>query len=305
MNLELENRIRSFPSAKVRAGVSAVAIESIEAAGNLRLPDEVRSFYQIFDGVDFHGGTLEFLSLAKADVVRLDLSEMGFNRSWCYWPLTENNDSNPFCVSCSGPLSGFVVQVFHDDSPKIKWRTFDSFLKATLDYISDDEWGLEFMPNEFEQIERTSHDIETAQALLREASTKPSGDLERGEMACFASWLLGEDQWAEVAKLLTCEDEYVRREVTDRLQAMSHPDARRVIDDSKREFQAFVNKCGEVLAKAGFRIGIDEHSQLQVLDGPIWLNTEMFYSDRDRPDLERFLIERTTHLVGLKRQRPS
>ncbi len=278
-------------------------IDSFEAEAKLKLSDEVRSFYLAFDGVDFDGGALEFLSLAKANVLRQGMSEIGCDRSWRYWPLTENNDSNPFCVSCSGPLRGFVVQVFHDDSPKIKWRTFDCFLKATLDYISDDEWRLEFMPNEFEQIERTAHDIETARALLQEASTKPKGDLERGEMACFAAWLLGEEQWAEVAELLTTEDEYVRREVINRLKVMRHPEARRVISDSKRDFQSFVVKCGNILTTAGFRISIDQHSQLQVLDGPIWLNMEMFYSERAKPNMEQFLIERTTHLVKLKHQR--
>jgi len=305
MNPELERRIRDFPSARTNAGATKAAIDAIEAATGLKLPDEIRTFHQAFDGVVFDDGALEFLSLAKADVLRRDMGEMGFDRSWRYWPLTENNDSNPFCIACSGSLRGFVVQVFHDESPKIKWRSFDSFLKATLDYIYDDEWGLEFMPSEFAQVERTAHDIETARALLREASTKPHSDLERGQMTCFAAWLLGEEQWAEVANLLTTEDEYVRREITDRLKAMRHPEARRAISDNKRDFQSFVVKCGEVLTKAGFRINVDQHSQLQVMDGPIWLNMEMFYSDRARPDLDQFLVERTTHLVKLKHQRPS
>jgi hypothetical protein len=305
VNPGLEQRLRGVGSAKPNAGASASVIDAVEAAANLVLPEEVRSFYLAFDGIVFEEGALEFLSLTKADALRRSMASMGFNRSWSYWPLTENNDSNPICVVCSGPMRGFVVQVFHDDKPKLKGRSFGAFLEATLDFISKDEWSLEFMPSEFDQAQRTAHDIETARALLGEASMKLEGDLERGQMECFAAWLFGEEQWAEVAKLLETGDEHVRRDVADRLSAMQHPRARRAVGDSKRDFRSFVVKCGDFLTRAGFRVDIDEHCQLQVLDGPIWLNMEMFFSERARQDLEQFLIERTTHLVKLKHQRSS
>jgi hypothetical protein len=48
------------------------------------------------------------------------VSHYGIPEVWGYFPFTDCNDSNPYCVCCNGPLRGRVVHVFHDDDPKLK-----------------------------------------------------------------------------------------------------------------------------------------------------------------------------------------
>ena len=299
----LAQRLRDFPGANPKVGVSLAEIEAVEAAAGLRLPDDLRSFYQTCNGVKFDDGGLEFPSLSGADQMRRTLEEMGVTRSWRYWPLTGENDADPICSCCAGPLRGYVVQVFHDLGPQLKWRSFEGFIEGTLDYISEDEWVLEFMEHEFAKPARSVQDVEAGRALLRSVASRAVGDAERGDACQFASWLLGDDQWAEVSCLLETEDEYVCRDICDRLKAMRHLGAKGALRDYKGRFRAFVLRCGELLTREGFRANVDEHSQLQVLDGPIWLNMEMLFADRSRPDLDRFLVERTKQLVDLHHKR--
>jgi hypothetical protein len=296
MNQELVKQLREFPGAHLGAGASPGEIEAIERAAGLRLPNELRDFYQTCNGVTFNEGGLEFFNVAAAEGFRRAVSEHGINRSWQYWPL--DNNSNPICVCCSGPLSGYVVQVFHDDSAKIKWRNFEGFLKATLDSFAEEEWAIEFIQHDFNRADRTVKDIEVARGLLNKAGEMPVGNLERGDLCRFAAWLLGDEQWEEIEKLLETEDEYVRREIENRLKAIRLPEARRALSANAKKVQDFVRMCSELLVTNGLRTNVVKNSQLQVLDGSLWLNMDQFYNERSRPDFQQFFVDRVKHLVA-------
>jgi len=300
---ELIQKLRKIPGASLNAGISSADLASVQAAAGLSLPEDLVTFYHEIDGCDFEDQRLQFLSVAEGDKLRRLLESAGLKRSWCYWPLTENNDSNPICICCAGELRGYVVQVFHDNSPQIKWRSFNSFLTATIDYVEADEWCLEFMNFEFQNQKRTGRDVEVAFSLARQSRLRLAGDPERDDLCRFASWLFGNDHVSEIAKLLESENEYVQRDICDRLKLMPGTAAAEVLKQHKNEISKFVTQCAELLTAAGLHVIVDQHTQLHVMDGPVCLNMEMFYSERDRSDFDNFLVERARYLVKSHRER--
>jgi cell wall assembly regulator SMI1 len=98
-----------------------------EAKLGCALPASVKTCYRICDGgrANDDQSDLHLFSLKQA----LDYRQTpGFLDSmFGNFPFAENNDSNPICICCKPPLAGFVVQVFHDDVPQLKFRSLDGF----------------------------------------------------------------------------------------------------------------------------------------------------------------------------------
>ena len=84
-------------------GATESELSDFEHDTGLQLPESVRALYATCNGVVLRDGQLEILSLAGVRQHLDGFDQFGIPERWGYFPLTDNNDSNPFCVCCSTP----------------------------------------------------------------------------------------------------------------------------------------------------------------------------------------------------------
>jgi len=270
-------------------GAPESRILEAETATGLKFPASYRKFISESDGKLFKKQSVEILSLEKSLKYFQNLREFGITQTWGYFPILDNNDSNPWCVCCSAPLVGYIVQVNHDDSAKIKFRSIESFFeKIRVDASGDDFW-LNDLARDFQSDTRTSQDIAIAQELVKNASSYK--DVSRNDACRFAMWLFGDEQVDQIVPFLDDEDSFVARDAADRLKVMQTPKARLAMEKSKRDFTAFVESSLNLLKQAGIQAELQNQSTICLNPGHILLNMEMFYSERKSPDAEQKLIE--------------
>lgn len=276
-------------NAEAVPGVAEADLDTFENETGLRLPQSVRTLYTTCDGAVLNEGLLRILPLASVREHVYGLRNFGIPQRWGYFPFTDNNDSNPFCVCCAPPLTGYVVQVSHDDSAAIKFRSLDSFLLALREFVTEDEWDLYEMPSEFDGEARTAGDIEIARELLRLAPELD--DVEQGNAYQFGMWLLSGNEISEITPLLLARDEYVRDDAMQRLAAINSPEANQALRDAEDDMVRFVKQCAEALHQAGVQAIVINGTNLEAGPKRRGVNTRAYYSMRDEPGVFDRLVE--------------
>lgn len=279
-------------------GAPESKILEAEAATGLKFPASYRKFISESDGKLFKKQSVEILSLEKSVEYFQNLRELGITQTWGYFPILDNNDSNPWCVCCNAPLAGYIVQVNHDDSAKIKLRNIESLItKIQSDTRGDDFW-LDDLEGDFQSSSRTSQDITVAQELVRNASNYK--DANRNDACRFAMWLFGDDQVEQITPFLDDEDSFVARDASERLKAMRSIKAKQAIESSEKDFLDFVQGSLNSLKKAGIQADLQNPTTIYLSPGYILLNMEMFYAERKSPGAEQKLIERSKKFIADK-----
>ena len=203
-------------------------------------------------------------------------------------------DSNPYCVCCDPIMMGYVVQVFHDDAPQIKFRSLDSFFSALIDHPDPST-----LPSEFDDPHRTTSDVEIAQRLHEQAAHL-SGDAQI-EAFRFAICLLSADQLSEIAALLEFPNFEVSLNAEERLQALDHPQAHAALDAFEQSLHDFTAHSVEVLTAAGFAPAAirDTEILLRAELTAVWLNLRAFYAERTlHPDVWNYLVAQARNLLS-------
>jgi len=197
-------------------GATAAELDAFEARTGLSLPPQLRAFYGSTNGLTIDGGGLRYGSVRPAAWMKiLTLAEVmpyvegmrqyGIPQVWGYFPFTDCNDSNPYCVCCKGPLRNRVVHVFHDDVAELKFWDLDRFLDAVATAVASRGTGhprLDRLPGEYtsDREDRTEDEVRTGLELLRLAGGFT--DVEQHDALRFAIDLLSEGhEAARVAKL--------------------------------------------------------------------------------------------------------
>jgi len=276
--------------AEAAPGVGQADLDTFEDETGLRLPKSVRALYTTCNGAVLKEGLLRVLPLADVLEHVYEFRDIGFPQRWGYFPFTDNNDSSPFCVCCVPPLTGYVVQVFHDDSAAIKFRTLDSFLTALRESVTEEEWDLDKMPSDFDGDARTAEDIGVGRELLRLAPELD--DVEQGDAYRFGMWLLSGNEISEITPLLQAGDEYVRGDAVQRLIAINSPEASQALQDAEEDMARFVKQFAEALRQAGVPATVVGEKDLKAGPRGTWVNSEMIYSRRDEPGIFDRLVER-------------
>ncbi len=275
--------------ADAASGVAEADLDTFENEMGLRLPRSVRALYTTCNGAVLNEGLLQILPLAGVRKHLYGLRNFGIPQRWGYFPFTDNNDSNPFCVCCAAPLTGYVVQVFHDDSAAIKFRSLDRFLVALREYVAKDEWDIHEMPSQFDGEARTTGDIEIGRELLRLA--REMDDVEQGDAYRFGMWLLSGNEISEITPLLQGGDEYVRDDAVRRLAAINSPQANQALQDAEEDMARFVKQCVEVLHRGRVPATIINRTDLIAGLSRRGVNTRVYYSRRDEPGIFDRLVE--------------
>ena len=286
---------------------SEAALRKADAGLGFPIPESIRRCYRTCNGgragpgPDGPRSAVELLSLDAA---------LGYGRVpgffdgfWGYFPFVENNDSNPVCLCGKSPLTGYVVLVRHDDAPRLMFRSPEGFFRAAVEYVRGGEFfDTHDLPSEFDGPDRTRKDLSVARQLNAAVA---AGDALRGQERTdalrFACDLLSDDHVEEIAALLKDEDESVREHATRRLQRIPGAKAKKALSQSENDFDAFVDRCARTLQREGIEASVQAPhgpKTIRIDPGPIWLNMDMFFSARKRPDIEDYLLERARFFVA-------
>jgi hypothetical protein len=300
-------------------GATAEELDAFEARTGLSLPPQVRDFYGSTNGLTIEsGGWMKILTLAEVmpyvageampfvGGVRHD----GIPEVWGYFPFTDCNDSNPYCVCCSGPLRNRVVHVFHDDVPRLKFWDLGRFLDAVATAVAgkgEDRPELDRLPGEYtsDRKDRTEDEVRAGLELLRLAERLT--DVELHDALRFAIDLLSEGEVDEVVRLLETGDEYTAEEAAARLAAMKSPRAVDALRQYRRETARFVADCVAALGAAGLDVTDVKRDTARVRTGPsspyaIWLNLPVWFHRRREPGICNAVVRRAKELLATNQQ---
>jgi hypothetical protein len=245
----------------------------LEAEVGVELPAELFDLWSISDGLS--GDGMDILSVAAA-------REYGavFDSTFGYVPLTDCNDSNPYCVCCRDPLRGIITHVFHDGSPQLVCRGFGRFLEMVAAARRDggDVARLEG-DFAFDRPDRTPEDTALARDLVRAAAGTTVGESARGEYLRFAAQLFGPGQEAELADLITLGDEYTRFAVLERWEGLGTPAAQAQLQKDAAAYRDFIADLRRAFERAGVRTEADRNGQFLLQPGRVGLNFPMLYAD--------------------------
>lgn len=278
-------------------GASAAEIAAFERDTGLALSPDLRAMYSRANGVRV--GALELLPLNG--VARYVEAFNSFGLScWGYFGFTDTNDSNPYSVCLAGPVAGYVVRVFHDDTAAIAYRSLRSFLRTVIDAI-DSGASLWDLPHELsiDTCDRTPADIATAHALLAFADTLDAGSVERADAYRWALALFSEGEIANVLRLLDTGDEYCRGEALQKLGAMAAPEATEAVRAHQRETRAFARAVAKALRDAGIEVAEATDTSVRAEPGRVNLNLPMFFTHRKQPTILADVVQRTRELIAL------
>jgi hypothetical protein len=290
--------------AALTPGATATELDAFEARTGLSLPPQLRAFYGSTNGLTIDGGgRMKILPLAEVMPYVESMREYGIPQVWGYFPFTDFNDSNPYCVCCNGPLRNRVVHVFHDDVAELKFWDLGRFLGAlAAAFVGEGEHHPEpdRLPGEYtpDREDRTEDEVRTGLELLRLADGLT--DVELDDALRFAIDLLSEGEVDEVVRLLETGDEYTRREAAVRLGAMKSPRAADALRLHREETARFVAECVTALRAAGLDITDVRQNAACLKPGPIWLNLPAWFHRRREPGVYDALVRGAKELLAVK-----
>lgn len=304
------DRLLARSDVRPNPAASDADIAAAEGRLGLTLPEPVRELYRRANGALVgrnstpFGRTFDFLTLAEAGPYAESL-DRALGSTFGYFPLTEANDSDPVCVACRSPLTGHIVHVFHDDDPRLLFRSFDEFAAAVPARL-DAGGRLEGIPSPFDGPDRTDEDRRLGREVLAFADgLDPDGS---GQVAAhhFAFALLDPADPSVIAHGLTHPDEYVRYAAENRLRAIGTPAALAAVGAYRRSVADFCRRVVTALRAAGIEVVLEQQpGGLALLYGSRrrGLNHVMFYRLRDEPDGMVRIVERVRQLLALDADR--
>ena len=273
-------------------------IAGAEAQTGLTFPDSLRDLYRQANGVVIHDYSLTILPLDRAVAEWRALGEAGYPQAWGYFPFTDSNDSNPFCVCCRSPLTGYVVWVPHDDDPAPTHRDLSGFFAAlaaflapfpTPDNLAENRLYIEDLPSDFSGSERTARDREVGRLLLEigyaygEPEMRTLARIERSNAFAFSFTLLGAEDVAQIAALLSASDEYISQSAADRLKEIGTPNAQAALATHQSNLLSFVRGLRARVSADGIAVKLEApHDPLALTlsagGKPIHLNPVAWYA---------------------------
>ncbi len=285
---------------------AASAIEAIERLLGRDLPAVLARWYRAADGgrARAPGSALELLSLEK---VERYFDAAGWNESYHgFFPFVENDDSNPICLCCKGPLAGYVVQVPHDDARRLLYRSPSAFFRDALpDSSSAQYFDTHDLQSEFDAAERTEGDLRIARSLTALA-TAPSrlDEMDRIDALQFACDLLPAGRVSEMRALCELGNEYVAEHVLARLKRIDSAEARQAAREMVAERDDFVEQCAALLRREGIEAVVTQEQGskgISLQPGPVHLNMDMFFARRRAADFAESFLARVRALLSRKR----
>jgi hypothetical protein len=194
-----------------------------------------------------------------------------------FLPVLDDHQSNYLAVIVREPLAFRVAHLPHDDGSRLLYRDVDSFIRALLEALDQGESADLFFHDARgdypPDAPRNRADQSAARVLMATNGARAEWN--------YAAQLLDASNLAEWATLLET-DHFVRRDVRARMEKMTDPAIRELLQRDRVAFDEFATKAAEAAREAGLAVGRRERDALQV--GGKWMNLESFFHRRRIPD---------------------
>jgi hypothetical protein len=226
-----------------------------------RIPADLMHFYSICDGIIINP-RLKIRSFEEGVSYFTDVKTYYNLQKRQWFPLTENNDSRPWCVCLDDVMQGYVIQVHPDDTPELKFRNIESFLNKLYTHVVEQGQNLYNMEGELDC--QSLVDVEIADKLIRQALTlKDSEKIFTINLGfCFQD--LGNVN--KVIELLNYSDEDIIWEIDQFLNSSSRPEHQQILSEFNQRVRRFGEQCLEELKRrriSGYTYD-DQHYVLKI-----------------------------------------
>ena len=235
-------------------------------------PECLRLFYSRCDGLVIPNLRLEILSLSAARDWRQDCSHHPLVEMWDLLPLTDSNDSNPYCCSLSGPVAGRIVLLKHDDIAQFAFRNFGelcSAVQALVDAGASSLFDLEhtYRPD---NLDRTEADDQAAEQILG----APADEYREAHKVALS--LLSARSLGVLERHLM--DPEIGETAERCLRNMTTPEARRLYGGHRKQYKQFLKASLVALQEEGFQVELrGEH--LTMRNPRVGFNTAMLFRE--------------------------
>jgi hypothetical protein len=288
-------KLTAIPGVQLNPPASPSEIAAVEARLDIQLPREVRDFYSISNGAML-GPCLEVPSLAEACNYCSSIPGKLFGSML----VVVNFESDPFCVFHSGPLQGYVAQVFHDGDSHVRWRSLGSLLQQlALNLTPDGQLDEQSILGELDTPSRLASDVAAGRSMVEYARTLETHSTESPFAFGFAFDLLGEDQVPEIAAYLEHEDRFVGRIARDRLGQMNCTEAKEVLARHWNEVKDTMSHIATLLKNSGYQATLVKEVNVRIDPGPNWLDWEGLMTHRHKPDFDELVLNIARHRPNL------
>jgi len=209
-DIMISNLIHAYPGGQ-RRGVTDRAIDTTMERLGFSIPAEARAFYRETDGLVVHERRLLLHDFETAINYAKAIAGSDFTDYLGLLPLTESNDSNPYCMACKAPIGNRIVHLRHDDAPRLAFRNLDHFAAAVLNLASRSNWTIDDLTLGYadDHSDRTAEDDATADAIIDYVR---SGQDEDDHLLLFALAFLSRNGANQIIGYLEHESMWVREE---------------------------------------------------------------------------------------------
>lgn len=285
---ELVNQLQSLPGVRLNPPASDEQITAAEAELGSELPQEVRDFYALCDGIVFH----ECLDVPPLERVVEYFTEMGsgpLSRMFCV--MLDEHESNPICLFHQGPLRGYIARISHDGDSYVGWRSLAALLEEIAAQLRQDgRANADKLTGELRGSARTDRDVAASRAIIEFAKNTELDEATRPLAFTFAFDLLGDAQAPDIAAFLEHEDMFVARAARERLAQLEGAEAKAALENLRAEMNRLVQRCVEILRRDGREVTVVNEFDICVGSQRLGLNREAVYSVKNRPDFEQWII---------------
>jgi hypothetical protein len=282
-----------------RAPATEAELKEAEAAMNVPLPELVREWYRVANGGASRAPRTEISLLALEEVMNLFNQTVLAKRG--HFPFVDNNDSDPICIVCRGPLLGYVTQWEHDGEPRVLYRSVAGFFREAVEQLAKEGYlDTHELKGDFAAPERTDDDLRIGRELVQTIKDGKATKMAAATRLMFAADLL--DDVTEIREAAELGNEYVWDHVMRRLAQLGTPAAEAALSAMRTAYDDFAEKCAALLRGGGFEVEVKAPygRKSLTMNRKIHLNMDAFFAQRSRPDFDQYLLDWAREAVARK-----
>ncbi|HVT79096.1 MAG TPA: hypothetical protein VHM90_00450 [Phycisphaerae bacterium] len=275
---------------------SRAGIQNLMRQFDVPIPEMLTTLWRKSDGLTLQ--SFQATILGPEEILPI-LTDNAWDHHWLdrgILPFLDDQQSNFLGAFLKDPIAFRVVYLPHDDSPRLLYRDIETCFRALIDAANDGETADSFLSGTqgdyAPEGTRSEEDQDVGKALLAME--------HKGHIWNFAAQLLDASNIEEWSRLLET-DHFVRRDVRARLQRISSPAIRELLNRDAREFTEFVDRVSHAAKEARLNVGKRGETTLQI--GNKHYNMEVFFHRRNIPNaLPRIILWIQDGLAGRKPQ---
>lgn len=265
-------------------------LKEAETAMNVPLPEMIRSWYGAANGGASSAPRTELSLLALEQVMNLFNETVLAKRG--HFPFADNNDSNPICIVCRGPMLGYVTQWEHDGEPRVLYRSVAGFFREAVTQLASEGYlDTHELKGDFAAPERTDDDQRIGRELVQTIKDGKATKMAAATRLMFAADLLNDV--AEIREAAELGNEYIWDHVMRRLEQLGTPAAQTELNAMRTAYDDFAEKCAALLRGGGFEVEVEAPygRKSLTMNTKIHLNMDAFFARRSQPDFDQYLLE--------------